>query len=108
MFMRYVHTEDDPIRAAAETVANRGRSAVRATPLPAPCAAEILAAATVTPVLRSAQAPAPTRLLGFEDVAYTSRTKMGNYRPYRKRMGENRPEPPKPAGATDIVEVQHV
>lgn len=108
MFMRYVHTEDDPIRAAAETVANRRRSVVGGTPLPAPPAAEIPAAATVAPVLRSEQAPAPTRLLGLEDVAYTSRTKMGNYRPYRKRMGENRPEPPKPAGATGIVEVQHV
>jgi len=28
MFMRYVHTEDDPIRAAAETVASHRRSVV--------------------------------------------------------------------------------
>lgn len=41
MFMRYVHTEDDPMRAAAETVAKRRRSVVGGAPLPAPPAAEI-------------------------------------------------------------------
>ncbi len=30
MFMRYVHTEDDPIRQAAETVASRRRIVVQA------------------------------------------------------------------------------
>jgi hypothetical protein len=36
-FMRYVHTEDDPVRAAAETVASRRRlvlSGQRTTPQP--------------------------------------------------------------------------
>ena len=30
MFMRYVHTEDDPVRKAAELVANRRKSVVGA------------------------------------------------------------------------------
>lgn len=30
MFMRYVHTEDDPVRQAAELVANRRKSVVGA------------------------------------------------------------------------------
>lgn len=108
MFMRYVHTEDDPIRAAAETVANRRRSVVGGGPMPLLPTVEIAAAAAVAPVVRAEPAPAPARLLGLEDVDYTSRTKMGNYRPYRKRKGENRAEPPQPVGRTDAAEVQHV
>jgi hypothetical protein len=32
--------------------------------------------------------------LGFEDGTYTSRTKLGNYRPFRHRRGPNRAVPP--------------
>jgi hypothetical protein len=32
MFMRYVHTEDAPVRAAAELVANRRKSVVAGFP----------------------------------------------------------------------------
>ena len=69
MFMRYVHTEDDPIRAAAETVANRRRSVVVGGPLPSlPAAGN-----PRRPGERSGRAcrgaPAPARLLGLEDVA---------------------------------------
>jgi len=31
--------------------------------------------------------------LGFEDGKYTSRTRLGNYRPFRHRSGENRTVP---------------
>ena len=31
--------------------------------------------------------------LGFEDGKYTSRTRLGNYRPFRHRSGENRTAP---------------
>ncbi|CAG9933375.1 protein of unknown function [Candidatus Nitrotoga arctica] len=33
MFMRYVHTEDDPVRAAAELVANRRKTVVESHPI---------------------------------------------------------------------------
>ncbi|MBN0997528.1 tyrosine-type recombinase/integrase, partial [Pseudomonas aeruginosa] len=35
MFMRYVHTEDDPVRKAAELVANRRKTVVMGKPLAA-------------------------------------------------------------------------
>lgn len=109
MFMRYVHTEDDPIRAAAETVANRRRNVVGGAPLPVTPAAEIPAAAAVTPPVHATIPQAPARLLGLEDVAYTSKTKLGNYRPYRKRKGENRAAPPGPTGREQSAEeVRHV
>ena len=95
MFMRYVHTEDDPIRAAAETVANRRTNVVGGAPLPVTPAVDVPAAAAVTPPAHAPTPPAPARLRGLEDVAYTSKTKLGNYRPYRKRKGENRAAPPR-------------
>jgi hypothetical protein len=61
MFMRYVHTEEDPARAAPETVAES-----------------------------TAEGDKP---LGFEDGNYRSRTKLGNYRPFRHRDGPNRAVP---------------
>jgi integrase len=105
MFMRYVHAEDDPIRAAAEAVSARRRSLVGGEPLP--------------PIARMAE-PAPLQILpepaapvgsgppaGLEDRAYTSRTKLGNYRPYRRRSGPNRTAPPK-TNAPGKEEVDHV
>ena len=86
-FMRYVHTEDDPVRAAAETVASRRLvvlSGQRTSPQPA------------HKVLRR------TKLLkapiaepkGFDDGRYSSKTKLGNYCPFRHRSGTNRAAPP--------------
>lgn len=94
MFMRYVHAEDDPIRAAAEAVSARRRSLVGGvapppppTPVPPPAPPQPLPE-------RAAQASSDPPL-GLMDGAYTSRTKLGNYRPYRKRSGPNRAVPPK-------------
>ena len=43
----------------------------------------------IEPVLTAAGKP-----LGYEDGQYASRTKLGNYRPFRHRSGENRAVPP--------------
>jgi hypothetical protein len=92
MFMRYVHTEDDPMRAAADAVAVRrqgligGAVAASATkPEPAP----IIAPETVAESTSEGDKP-----LGFDDGNYRSRTKLGNYRPFRHRGGPNRAVPP--------------
>jgi hypothetical protein len=91
MFMRYVHTEDDPVRAAADALASRrlgligGAVAVPATKsVPAP----IIALETVPELTAEADKP-----LGFEDGNYRSRTKLANYRPFRHRGGANRAVP---------------
>jgi integrase len=109
MFMRYVHTEDDPVRAAAEAVnlrrqalVNGGATPAHSAPVPAPQPAieppSVAPAADVAPVLTPAGKP-----LGYEDGQYASRTKLGNYRPFRHRSGENRTVPPgtKRAGAAE-------
>lgn len=66
MFMRYVHTEDDPVRAAAELVASRRKTVVGSRP--------------ITP----ADIPAPVAD-GSEATAY---------RAFRHRKGQDRPVPP--------------
>ena len=91
MFMRYVHTEDDPVRAAADAVASRrqgligGAVAAAATKSAPP---PIIAPETVAESTAEADKP-----LGFEDGNYKSRTKLGNYRPFRHRGGPNRAVP---------------
>jgi hypothetical protein len=45
----------------------------------------------VTPTALTAEGDKP---LGFEDGTYRSRTKLGNYRPFRHRRGPNRAVPP--------------
>jgi integrase len=92
MFMRYVHAEDDPIRAAAEAVSARRRSLIGGTaapalPTPEPAPPQLLP----EPTPQYASGPP----LGLADGAYESRTKLGIYRPYRKRSGPNRAAPPK-------------
>lgn len=67
MFMRYVHTEDDPVRAAAELVASRRKTVVGSRPI----------------------APADVP----EPVADGSGTTLA-YRAFRHRKGQNRPIPP--------------
>ncbi|MDE2577991.1 MAG: tyrosine-type recombinase/integrase [Hyphomicrobiales bacterium] len=96
MFMRYVHTEDDPVRAAAETVTQRRLSLVGGAQPPAPAPVpQAPEPPTVAPVVTAAAAlTTEGKPLGFEDGKYTSRTKLGNYRPFRHRGGENRTTPP--------------
>jgi integrase len=108
MFMRYVHTEDDPIRAAAEAVAQRRQSLIGGTlsaPASAPptAPAPIIAAVSIlSPV--DAGSLSDKKLLGLEDGKYTSRTKLGNYRPFRHRGGQNREVPPGTKRATNVQE----
>jgi hypothetical protein len=92
MFMRYVHTEDDPVRAAADAVAFRRQN--------------LIGGAVAAAAMKSTQAPtiAPEPVaellaegdqpLGFGDGNYRSRTKLGNYRPFRHRGSPNRAVPP--------------
>ena len=106
MFMRYVHTEDDPIRAAAETVAARRRNVVSGPSEPHPQLEEAEAPVSITQALAAPQKatspsgparPGPTK------------TAMGNYRPYRGRRDESRAAPPKTVSRTRATEeVRHV
>jgi hypothetical protein len=77
MFMRYVHAEDDPVRAAAEKVANLRR--------------ETIGGITVTPPQAASQATA---------AAGRTRTSLGNYRPFRHRKEASRAIPPDTKRAT--------
>lgn len=95
MFMRYVHTEDGPVRAAAEAVAQRRLSLIggsSAAPALAPVPEPIVAPPSIAPKPVEPPSMADKKPLGLEDGKYTSRTKLGNYRPFRHR--ENRPVPP--------------
>jgi hypothetical protein len=92
MFMRYVHTEDDPVRAAADAVAVRrqgliGGAVAAAATKSAP--APIIAPETVAGSRAEGNKP-----LGFDDGIYNSRIRLGNYRPFRHRRGPNRAVPP--------------
>lgn len=111
MFMKYVHTEDDPVRAAAEAVNQRRQALLGgpsasppATPMPTPVV-EVPSVAPaveqIEPVLTASGKP-----LGFEDGQYSSRTKLGNYRPFRHRTGENRNVPPG-TKRTETAEASH-
>ena len=108
MFMRYVHTEDDPIRAAAEAVTQRRQSLVGGTVLspsapPAPTQAPVPPPTAPEALLHESSASSREKPLGLEDGKYVSRTKLGNYRPFRHRKGDNRAVPPgsKHAEATE-------
>lgn len=76
MFMRYVHTEDEPVRAAAELVASRRRSVLDAPES-----------------LRTAQQPAAATVA--KDARSVARAQVGEYRPYRHRSGASRTTSPK-------------
>ncbi len=86
MFMKYVHTEDDPVRAAAEAVNQRRQALLgghAANPPPTPMAPIVVPSVApelevIEPVLTATGKP-----LGYEDGQYGSRTKLGNYRPFR-------------------------
>lgn len=83
MFMRYVHAEDDPTRAAADIVAHRRQVLVGSR------AAE-----------KEAWSPSGEKPQEVDDGAYGARTRVGNYRPFRHRNGANRPVPPGTRRAT--------
>ncbi|TRC75792.1 DUF4102 domain-containing protein [Mesorhizobium sp. WSM4310] len=112
MFMRYVHTEDDPIRAAAETVAQRRQILIGGSPAvtaPAPIQEPIVSPPMLAlePVEASTAAADP-KPRGLEDGKYSSRTKLGNYRPFRHRSGENRTLPPGTKHAETMQEATDV
>lgn len=106
-FMRYVHTEDDPVRMAADAVAANRRNVIGGVAI-APASTDVaptddvedvadldivVPVADLEAAVSDADQPA-SRPLGFEDGNYTSRTKLGNYRPFRHRTGDNRAVPP--------------
>lgn len=83
-FMRYVHTEDDQVRAAAETVASRRLvvlSGQRTSPQPAHNAMVLQLAKLKGPVAKQA---------GFDGGHYSSETRLGNHRPFQHRSGADR------------------
>ncbi|MBS0493074.1 MAG: tyrosine-type recombinase/integrase [Proteobacteria bacterium] len=73
MFMTYVHTEDDPVRAAAEKVARLRRDAIDGR------------------VSATSALPLTTPPVGDGE---KTRTSQGNYRPYRHRKSPTRTVPP--------------
>lgn len=79
MFMRYVHTEDDPVRAAAEKVAARRQETIG-----------------------SAVVVTPSATKEATDGGGATPTSLGSYRPYRHRKAPTRAVPPgtKRASAT--------
>jgi hypothetical protein len=92
MFMRYVHTEDDPVRLAAEAVASRRQGLIGgAAAATAVTSVRVPIIAPDTETESRAEGDKPPR---FEDGNYKSRTKVENYRPFRHRGGSNRPVPP--------------
>ncbi|MES0151574.1 hypothetical protein NKJ95_31070 [Mesorhizobium sp. M0012] len=82
MFMRYVHTDDDPIRAAADAVAQRRLTLIGGAPaVPAPTLIPepIIAPPTIAPKPADALTQAADQKpLGLVDGKYSSRTKLGN------------------------------
>jgi integrase len=103
MFMRYVHTEDDPVRAAADAVAFRRLALVRGPAAvdmqePAPASHTVLDLSTLKPVKEPTAAECKPQ--GLENGNAASRTKLGNYRPFRHRRGLNRAVPPGTKRAT--------
>jgi integrase len=103
MFMRYVHAEDDPIRAAAEVVSAHRRSVVSGTAVVQP-PTDVDAPAAPAPDLE-AHAPADVPQ-GLEERSSDVRTGLRNYRPFRKRSGPNRSAPPNTKSAAE--EADHV
>ncbi|WP_374629357.1 tyrosine-type recombinase/integrase [Pannonibacter indicus] len=97
MFMRYVHTEDEPVRAAAEAVTRRRMNVISVEHQPpAPQSTPVVEPPSIAPVVGSAPVilGSDGKPLGFEDGKYASRTRVGNYRPFRHRSRENRTLPP--------------
>jgi hypothetical protein len=91
MFMRYVHTEDDPVRAAADAVAFRRQDLIAGAV--AAASTKSAPAPIIAPETAAQSTAEGDKPLGFEDGNYRSRTKLGNYRPFRHRRGPNRAAP---------------
>ncbi len=98
MFMRYVHTEDDPVRTAADTVSHQRASLLSRPDMPS---ADVTEPRSVDP---SSSDSVGTEITGLDDDRYHARTKLGNYRPYRHRKGPNRAVPPGAKGAGPMRE----
>ena len=103
MFMRYVHTEDDPVRAAADAVAFRRLALVRedarvdaAEPPPMPNSPR----PSSTCEFVNEPTTATSKPLGLGHGNCGDRTKLANYRPFRHRGGPNRAVPPGTKRAT--------
>jgi integrase len=88
-FMRYVHTEDDHVRAAAEIVASRRRFVLSDQRSPSQLAVNMTATVKPTNLLKAPGA----KPAGLDDERYSANTKLGNYRPFRHRSGANRRAP---------------
>jgi hypothetical protein len=90
-FMRYVDTEDDSVRAAAETVAARRRASrfPASDPLSNPQNSATMTEQPTNSLDMPLAIPA-----GFDDGPYGSNVKLRNYRPFRCRSGANRTVPP--------------
>jgi len=93
MFMRYVHNEDDPIRAAAETVAQRRQTLIEAVSPQISSAGSEAVGLSPTPLASLSEVTISKRPI-LDDGQNTSCAKLGNYRPFRHRAGENRAIPP--------------
>ncbi len=94
MFMRYIHNEDDPVRMAADAVAARRRNVIDGVAADNETAPSPLEPEVETEADEAEAVPAGSPPAGLEDGKYTSRTKVGNYRPFRHRKGDNRSAPP--------------
>jgi len=86
-FMRYVHAEDDPVRAAAETVASRRRPMVSGQQSTSQPADNMIATGKSSNLIE----PPAAKPAAIEDELYNS--KLGNHRPFRHRSGSNRAAP---------------
>ena len=86
MFMRYVHTEDDPVRNAADLVAARRKGLVEDM--------RISPAAQTVPAREVIEIPPPATDAG-------SRTALGAYRPFRHRRTGERAVPPGTARSSE-------
>ncbi len=91
MFMRYVHTEDDPIRAAAETVAARRRSVVAGPSKAEPPAEEAVPPSEAQPITIAPSRPAIPRA----SPARTDEDRDGQLPPISR---SSRREPSGPSG----------
>ena len=96
--MRYIHNEDDPVRMAADLVAARRRNVVGCKRVEVRQGSSIdmeLDADADAGTQEPAKVPeAVVPPAGSEDGKYYSRTKAGNYRPFRHRTGPNHSLPP--------------
>lgn len=99
MFMRYVHAEDDPVRAAAEAVAARRRGIVtgrengQGTTVFASMPSSQPTGAGTTPASESIEA-SDDRPLQFDSHGCDAPALIGNYRPFRHRRRVTRAIPP--------------